>query len=557
MADGKERLQLTRALASRHIFMLSLGGVIGTGLFMGSGVTINQGGPAGAVLAYLVAGVLMYLVMVCLGELSVQMPVSGSFQAHATRFIGPATGFMIGWVYWMSWASTVGLEFTAAGMLMTRWFPEVPVWLWSGFFVVVLFSLNALATRAFGEAEYWFAGIKVAAILVFIVVGGLVIFGGIELKSGAPAPMFSNLVGERLFPNGLSAVFAVMMTVVYAFQGCEIMGVAAGETERPEKSIPRAVRNVVFRVLIFYVLAIVVLSAIIPWQQAGLMESPFVQVFDMVGIPYAADLMNFVILTAILSVGNSGLYASTRILWAMSRTGMAPRGLSKLSARGVPLYALLITLCFALLSLLTSVVAADTLFMVLMAVSGMSGTVTWIVIAYAQYRFRREHMASGGTVAELKYAAPLFPLVPLACIAVCCSLFVFLALDPTQRPSLYWGFGFIAACYLAYYVVRRRQPQDWATPPWDGPAERPFAGPDARRIRRAFSFSPGWFVRSCNSRLARASAAFRRIAWRVALRLPQGRYIHPNGWIVVLLNECLVLPESRDRHQPTIRTRAA
>ncbi len=546
MADGKERLQLTRALASRHIFMLSLGGVIGTGLFMGSGVTINQGGPAGAVLAYLVAGVLMYLVMVCLGELSVQMPVSGSFQAHATRFIGPATGFMIGWVYWMSWASTVGLEFTAAGMLMTRWFPEVPVWLWSGFFVVVLFSLNALATRAFGEAEYWFAGIKVAAILVFIVVGGLVIFGGIELKSGAPAPMFSNLVGERLFPNGLSAVFAVMMTVVYAFQGCEIMGVAAGETERPEKSIPRAVRNVVFRVLIFYVLAIVVLSAIIPWQQAGLMESPFVQVFDMVGIPYAADLMNFVILTAILSVGNSGLYASTRILWAMSRTGMAPRGLSKLSARGVPLYALLITLCFALLSLLTSVVAADTLFMVLMAVSGMSGTVTWIVIAYAQYRFRREYMASGGTVAELKYAAPLFPLVPLACIAVCCSLFVFLALDPTQRPSLYWGFGFIAGS--------RR---DWATPPWDGPAERPFAGPDARRIRRAFSFSPGWFVRSCNSRLARAFAAFRRIAWRVALRLPQGRYIHPNGWIVVLLNECLVLPESRDRHQPTIRTRAA
>ncbi|VCW35654.1 amino acid permease [Pseudomonas aeruginosa] len=464
MADGKERLQLTRALASRHIFMLSLGGVIGTGLFMGSGVTINQGGPAGAVLAYLVAGVLMYLVMVCLGELSVQMPVSGSFQAHATRFIGPATGFMIGWVYWMSWASTVGLEFTAAGMLMTRWFPEVPVWLWSGFFVVVLFSLNALATRAFGEAEYWFAGIKVAAILVFIVVGGLVIFGGIELKSGAPAPMFSNLVGERLFPNGLSAVFAVMMTVVYAFQGCEIMGVAAGETERPEKSIPRAVRNVVFRVLIFYVLAIVVLSAIIPWQQAGLMESPFVQVFDMVGISYAADLMNFVILTAILSVGNSGLYASTRILWAMSRTGMAPRGLSKLSARGVPLYALLITLCFALLSLLTSVVAADTLFMVLMAVSGMSGTVTWIVIAYAQYRFRREYMASGGTVAELKYAAPLFPLVPLACIAVCCSLFVFLALDPTQRPSLYWGFGFIAACYLAHYVVRRRQPQGLGDP---------------------------------------------------------------------------------------------
>ncbi len=181
--------------------MLSLGGVIGTGLFMGSGVTINQGGPAGAVLAYLVAGVLMYLVMVCLGELSVQMPVSGSFQAHATRFIGPATGFMIGWVYWMSWASTVGLEFTAAGMLMTRWFPEVPVWLWSGFFVVVLFSLNALATRAFGEAEYWSRRDQGGGDPGVHRGRGLVIFGGIELKSGAPAPMFSNLVGERLFPT--------------------------------------------------------------------------------------------------------------------------------------------------------------------------------------------------------------------------------------------------------------------------------------------------------------------------------------------------------------------
>ena len=172
MTDTHEgKIQLTRALKSRHIFMLSLGGVIGTGLFMGSGVTINQGGPMGAILAYLVAGLLMYLVMVCLGELSVQMPVSGSFQAHATKFIGPATGFMIGWVYWMSWATTVGLEFTAAGMLMQRWFPDVPIWYWSALFVVVLFGLNALATRAFGEAEFWFALIKVVTILA-LVVGG-------------------------------------------------------------------------------------------------------------------------------------------------------------------------------------------------------------------------------------------------------------------------------------------------------------------------------------------------------------------------------------------------
>lgn len=459
MTTSTERkgIQLTRSLKSRHIFMLSLGGVIGTGLFMGSGVTINQGGPWGAILSYLVAGFLMYLVMVCLGELSVQMPVSGSFQAHATKYIGPATGFMIGWVYWMSWATTVGLEFTAAGMLMQRWFPGVPIWYWSALFVALLFGINALATRAFGEAEYWFAGVKVLAILSFIVVGALVIFGVIDLPSGAPAPMFDNLKGDSLFPNGLPAVFAVMMTVVYAFQGCEIMGVAAGETDQPEKSIPRAVRNVVFRVLIFYVLAVMVLAAIIPWQQAGLVESPFVQVFDMVGIPYAADLMNFVILTAILSVGNSGLYASTRILWAMSKSGMAPKALSPLSKQGVPLRALFITLCFALISLMTSFIAADTLFMVLMAVSGMAGTVTWIVIALAQYRFRRQFLREGGQLEQLKYRAPWFPLVPLLCIVLCSSLFVFLALDETQRPSLYWGSGFIALCYGAYYLMQRKR----------------------------------------------------------------------------------------------------
>ncbi|MBS7562189.1 amino acid permease [Pseudomonas sp. RC4D1] len=453
----RKGVHLTRSLKSRHIFMLSLGGVIGTGLFMGSGVTINQGGPWGAILSYLVAGFLMYLVMVCLGELSVQMPVSGSFQAHATKYIGPATGFMIGWVYWMSWATTVGLEFTAAGMLMQRWFPDVPIWYWSALFVALLFGINALATRAFGEAEYWFAGIKVLAILSFIVVGALVIFGVIDLPSGAPAPMFDNLKGDSLLPNGLPAVFAVMMTVVYAFQGCEIMGVAAGETDQPEKSIPRAVRNVVFRVLIFYVLAVMVLAAIIPWQQAGLVESPFVQVFDMVGIPYAADLMNFVILTAILSVGNSGLYASTRILWAMSKSGMAPKALSPLSKQGVPLRALFITLCFALISLMTSFIAADTLFMVLMAVSGMAGTVTWIVIALAQYRFRRQFLREGGQLEQLKYRAPWFPLVPLLCIVLCSSLFVFLAMDETQRPSLYWGSGFIALCYGAYYLMQRKR----------------------------------------------------------------------------------------------------
>ncbi|WP_019122281.1 amino acid permease [Brevibacillus massiliensis] len=443
--------ELKRSMKSRHLFMLSLGGVIGTGLFMGAGFTIGEAGPGGAVLAYLVGGLLMYLVMVCLGELSVIMPVSGSFQAHAAKFIGPGTGFMIGWVYWMSWASTVGLEFTASGILMQRWFPDTPIWIWCCIFVVLLFSLNALSARGFAETEYWFAGIKVFAVILFILVGGAAIFDLVSL-GGKPAPFFSNFAGDGLFPNGFSAVFVTMMTVVYAFQGSEIMGVAAGETENPQKNIPRAIRNIVFRVLLFYVLAIIVLSAIVPYKEAGLLESPFVTVFDMVGIPYAADIMNFVILTAILSVGNSGLYASTRILWSLSESGMAPKILSKLSSRGVPLYSLIITLIFALLSLLTSIVAADTLFVILISVSGMSGTITWFVIALAQYRFRRKFVRDGGNAADLPYAVPLFPLVPILCMAICLFMFAFLAIDPTQRSSLYYGFGFMALCYLYYYV---------------------------------------------------------------------------------------------------------
>lgn len=436
--------------------MISLGGVIGTGLFLGSGYAIGEAGPFGAILAYLVGGLLMYLAMVCLGELSVVMPVSGSFQAHATKFIGPATGFVVGWVYWLSWAMYVGLEFIAAGLLMKRWFPDVPTWIWCAFFVILLFSINSLTTKVFAETEYWFAGIKVLAVILFIAIGGAAIFGVIDLKS-EPSPYLSNFIGDGLFPAGMVGVFISMMTVVFAFQGSEIMGVAAGETEEPEKNIPKAIRTIVFRILLFYVLAIFVLSAIVPYQEAGVLESPFVTVFEMVGIPFAADIMNFVILTAILSVGNTGLFACTRVMYSLAESGMAPKIFSKLNKSGVPSYALLLTLGFALLSLLTSVVAEDTLFVVLLSISGIGGTLTWLAIAVAQIGFRRQYIKNGGKVEDLKYRVRLYPFVPILCIVMCLFIFAFTFYDETQRTSLYWGFGFIAACYLYYYFRYKRK----------------------------------------------------------------------------------------------------
>lgn len=459
-------------MKSRHLFMMSIGGVIGTGLFLGSGYAIGEAGPAGAITAYLFGGLVMYLVMICLGELSVVMPVSGSFQAHAERFIGPATGFMIGWTYWLSWAIYVGLEFIAAGLLMARWFPDVPVWVWCAIFALLLFGINALTTRSFAETEYWFSAIKVLAVLFFIVVGGAAIFGLVPIK-GQSAPFLSNFFSDGLFPTGFMGVFISMMTVVYAFMGSEIMGVAAGETENPEKNIPKAIRSIVIRIMVFYVLATFILSAIVPWKKAGVLESPFVTVFDMIGIPYAADIMNFVILTAVLSVGNTGLFACTRILYSLSQSGQAPRLFGKLNKRGIPMNALFVTLVFALLSLLTSVMAEETLFVVLLAISGVGGVVTWMAIAWAQYRFRKQYIAKGGKVEDLTFKVPFYPLVPILCLLMCVGIVVFTAFDPTQRTSLYIGFGFVAACYIFYYfkfarskvhapVLRNKEPDKFA-----------------------------------------------------------------------------------------------
>lgn len=452
MDPKKEKGQLQRSMKSRHLFMMSLGGVIGTGLFLGSGLTINQAGPGGAIAAYLFGGLVMYLVMVCLGELSVSMPVTGSFQTYATKYIGPGTGFTIGWMYWFSWATTIGLEFTAAGMLMKRWFPDVPIWLWCLVFIVLLFTLNVLSVKKFAEAEFWFAGIKVFTVIVFILMGGAAMFGFVGIKEDS-APLFTNFTNDGgLFPNGFSAIFMTMMTVVFAFQGAEVVGFAAGESEAPEKALPKAIRSIIFRVLIFYVLAIVVLAALIPWRKAGVVQSPFIAVFDSVGIPFAADIMNLVILTALLSVGNSGLYVCSRMLWSLSQNGMAPSVFGKLNSRGVPFNAVLFSLLFSLVSLLTSVVSAETVFVVLLSVNGLAGTISWMTIALSQYNFRRQFIKTGGDVKELKYKVPLFPLIPILCLVLCGISILFMAFDPAQRSSLVVGLGFMGTCYLYYFI---------------------------------------------------------------------------------------------------------
>ncbi len=446
--------QFHRKMTSRHLFMLSLGGVIGTGLFLSSGYTIAQAGPLGAVISYLIGAIVVYLVMLSLGELSVAMPVTGSFHTYATRFISPGTGFTVAWLYWICWTVALGTEFLGAAMLMQRWFPQVPAWLFATFFALLILGLNVLSVRLFAEAESFFSSIKVIAIIVFIILGLGAMFGLVSYEGGHRAILFENLVANGAFPNGIVAVVSVMLAVNYAFSGTELIGIAAGETEHPEVAVPRAIKTTIGRLVIFFVLTIVVLASLLPMKEAGVSQAPFVDVFDKMGIPYAADMMNFVILTAILSAGNSGLYASSRMLWSLANEGMLDKRVVKINKHGVPFRALVLSMIGAVLSLFSSIYAADTVYLALVSIAGFAVVVVWLSIPIAQIRFRQQWLKSH-TVEELSYRTPLTPILPWITVILLVISIIGIAWDASQRAGLYFGVPFIGLCYIYYYLRHR------------------------------------------------------------------------------------------------------
>ncbi|MQS45030.1 amino acid permease [Lactobacillus salsicarnum] len=438
-------------MESRHLLMISLGGVIGTGLFLSSGYTIHQAGPIGTILAYAIGAVVVYLVMLCLGELSVAMPETGSFHVYADKYIGPGTGFTVAILYWLTWTVALGSEFTAAGLIMQQWFPHSPTWVWSFLFMVVIFVSNALSVKFFAETEFWFSSIKVIAIIIFIVLGGLAIFGVLPIKGYSHAPMFHNLFKDGIFPNGFKAVFTTMLTVNFAFSGTELIGITAGETKDPGKNIPRAIHTTLLRLVIFFIGSIVVMAALIPWQKAGVNQSPFVLVFKSIGLPFAGDLMNFVVLTAILSAANSGLYASTRMLWSLAHENMIPMKYAKTNSRGVPMIALCLSMLGGVLALVSSVVAASTVYLVLVSISGLAVVIVWMAIALSEINFRKSYLKSGNKLADLKFKTPWYPVVPWAAFIMSFLSCVLIIFDPNQRTALFYMIPFIAICYGVYY----------------------------------------------------------------------------------------------------------
>ncbi|WP_097027942.1 amino acid permease [Clostridium peptidivorans] len=433
--------ELKRSLKARHLNMIAMGGAIGTGIFLALGETIHEAGPGGALIAYGAIGIMVYFLITSLGEMATFMPVAGSFETYASKFVDPALGFALGWNYWYNWAITVAAEMVAGALIMKFWFPDVPAIIWSVLFLTLIVSLNLLSAKAYGESEYWFAGIKVFTVIVFIIIGTATILG---IFGGEPVGFKNFIVKDAPFVGGAKSIFMIFLIAGFSFQGTELVGIAAGESEDPEKNIPKAINTIFWRIIIFYLGTIFVVGLLIPYTDASVQTSPFTMIFEKAGIAAAASLMNAVILTSVLSCGNSGMYASSRMLYAMAKEGKAPKWLGKINSRGVPVNALLLTTLVASACFLTGLYAESTVYVWLVAASGLAGFIAWLGIAICHYRFRKAYVAQGQDLNKLKYKAKLFPIGPIIAVALCIIVILGQGITYLQGEQIDWN-GIIAS----------------------------------------------------------------------------------------------------------------
>lgn len=416
--------KLKREIKARHLTMIAIGGSIGTGLFFASGNAISSIGPGGALVCFGVMGLLVYLMMQCLGEMSTELPIAGSFEAFASRFIDPALGFAFGWNYWFAWAITVAAEFVAAALIIKFWLPDSPATLWAMAAFVLLMGLNLISAKSFAESEYWFASIKVIVIVIFLITGVLLIFGVIGndgfvgLKNWT---LDGGEMGQAPFVGGFGAMLGIFLVVGFSFQGTELVGLAAAETENPQKNVPKAIKTVFFRMLLFYVGSIIVIGSLIPFTDPNLLSSgveevatsPFTLVFQEAGFIAAASFMNAIILTSVLSCGNSGLFCASRMLYSMAREKKAPSIFARVNKRGVPTFAVWATGLVGALSFFASIVGDGKIYIIFINASGITGFIIWFGIALCQYRFRKAWIAQGRKPEDLKYRAKFYPAGPI------------------------------------------------------------------------------------------------------------------------------------------------
>jgi AAT family amino acid transporter len=380
----KKQQELKRGLLPRHVQFIALAGMIGTGIFKGSSDTLRMAGPS-VVVSYFVGGLILFIVMAALGEMAIVYP-NLNIQLLVKKAFGSRTSFIVGWLYWINYALVTIVELLAGGSFLQFWIPTAPLWLLSLICAVVIVAINLFQVSYYGEAEFWFAGIKIIALVAFILLGALLVVGLVPSPVHHPG---SNLLGHGgFFPHGIKGTLNAFLVVMFSYGGAELIGVAVTETKDAERVMPKIIKSTIWRIIIFYIFPILIICGIIPWNQVTGKDSPFVQVFSYAGLPGAASIMNFVLLTAVLSAANSGIYATSRTLFSMGQSGEAPKAFSKTTKSGTPIMGIMITSICIMVGVFLAYMTPDQVIGYLMTIPGFTVMLIWICICAAQMKLR-------------------------------------------------------------------------------------------------------------------------------------------------------------------------
>ncbi|MDX3503237.1 amino acid permease [Streptomyces sp. ATCC51928] len=445
---------LQAGLKNRHLSMIAIGGVIGAGLFVGSSAGIAAAGPA-ILLSYAMVGLMVVLVMRMLGEMAAARPSSGSFSAYADQALGRWAGFSIGWLYWFFWVVVLAVEATAGAKILESWIPGVPQWAWALIVMVVLTATNLVSVGSYGEFEFWFAGIKVVAIGAFVVVGFLAVFGLLP-GSDNPGSGLAHLTDTGgFFPEGPGAILTGVLMVVFSFMGSEIVTLAAGESSDPQRAVSKATNSVIWRIAVFYLGSIFVVLTLLPWNDPSILEKgSYVAALDSIGIPQAGNVMDFIVLTAVLSCLNSGLYTASRMAFSLGERGDAPKSFAKVNRRGVPQAAILSSVVFGFVAVFFNYQWPDTVFQFLLNSSGAVALFVWLVICFTQLRMRGIILRE--TPGKLVVRMWLFPYLTWATIAMISFVLVYMLTDDAAREQVVLSL-LVAALVVGISLIRERR----------------------------------------------------------------------------------------------------
>ena len=444
-----EQGNLKKGLSNRHIQLIALGGSIGTGLFLGIAQTIKLAGPS-VILGYAIAGLIAFLMMRQLGEMIVEDPVSGSFSHFAYKYWSKFAGFMSGWNYWVLNILVCMAELSAIGLYIHYWWPEIPTWVSALGFFIFINVINLLHVKLFGEMEFWLAIIKVLAIIAMIAFGSYLLASG----SGGSQSNIQNLweLGG-FFPNGIMGLVMAMAMIMFAFGGIELVGIAAAETDNPQKTLPKAINQIVYRVLLFYILSLVIILSLYPWNQMAQGGSPFVLIFDSLGSQTVATILNFVVLTAAISVYNSTNYCTSRMLLGLAQQGNAPKFLSKINPRGVPVNAVMVSAFFTLLCVLINYLFPEKAFNLLMMLVVAAIVINWVVISYTHLKFKKHMIAMN---AATQFPSILYPFTNYLCIVFMGGILVIMSQTPDMRIAVLMIPVWISALSIAYFFQTKK-----------------------------------------------------------------------------------------------------